>query len=150
MKELTLDINGKPHHVRCDETTILIHVLRSALELIGTRQGCGLEQCGACRVLVDDEPAYACTLLAADCEGKAVTTIESADPLLEKLRVAFLELNAGQCGFCLSGILVSSLKLLRENPVPDRQAVQSALSDHLCRCGAHNRIIDAVLKAAVS
>ena len=148
MATYTFEINGRPEHIDCDDGTTLLHLLRHEQGLIGTREGCSLEQCGACRVLVDGEPVFACTARVQDLAGKAVETIESADPHLARLRAAFLDLNVGQCGFCLSGILISALHLLRNNPSPDRSNVQQALDGHLCRCGAHNRIIDAVLKAA--
>lgn len=147
---LDLEINGRRTAVECSDGATLLHLLRAEQRLIGTRAGCGLEQCGACRVLINGEPAFACTIAAEDCHGRTVETIESEDPCLVRLREAFLALNAGQCGFCLSGILMSALHLLRRNPAPERSDVQQALDSHLCRCGAHNRIIDAVLAAAAS
>ena len=150
LEKIPLSINGVATTLSSDPSATLIDSLRNQLELVGTRQGCGLEQCGACRVLVDGEPAFACTLKVSECAGSEITTIESTDPILDKLRSAFMAFNAGQCGFCLSGILISALHLLRHNPSPDREDVKTALDNHLCRCGAHNRIINAVLKAAGS
>ena len=150
MPQFTINVNEIDHQVTADDDTPLIFVLRNQLNLIGTRSGCGLEQCGSCRVLVDGNLEFACSTTISNCQSTAIETIESDDRILASLKQSFLELNAGQCGFCLSGILMSSFHLLRENPSPDRQQIQSALKDHLCRCGAHNRIINAVIKASVT
>jgi nicotinate dehydrogenase subunit A len=145
-----LTINGRPARVSADEQASLLDVLRGDLELCATRFGCGLEQCGACTVLIDGEPAYACTRLASTLAGREVVTIEglAADGSLEPLQQAFLAEQAGQCGFCLSGILVSAKALLDRNPAPSRAEIAAALDHNLCRCGAHNRIIRAVQRAA--
>lgn len=128
----------------------LLHVLRGELALSGPRFGCGAEQCGACVVLVDGAPAYACTLAADAVEGRRVTTVEGlgSPEAPHPLQRAFLEEQAGQCGFCLSGILVAAAALLARNPSPDDAAIRAALDAHLCRCGSHNRIIRAVQRAA--
>ena len=126
--------------------------VRNELGLNSPRYGCGKEQCGACRVLVDGELKYSCTLRAGEVAGKAVLTVEglSGDHLLHPLQESFLTLNAGQCGYCLSGILMVAYELLARNPQPTREDIQIALKDNLCRCGAHNRIIRAIQRAAVS
>src|SRR5213595_507613 len=128
----------------------LLAVLRNTLGLSGTRFGCGLEQCGACMVLVDGEPAYACTREVSTVAGKRVTTVEglAGGDRLHPLQQAFLAEQAGQCGYCLSGILMSAAALLAHDPRPDRAAIVAALDRHLCRCGAHNRIVRAVERAA--
>jgi nicotinate dehydrogenase subunit A len=145
-----LTINGHPARVSADEQATLLDLLRGDLELRATRFGCGLEQCGACMVLVDGAPAYACTRLISTLPGREVVTIEglAADGSLEPLHQAFLAEQAGQCGFCLSGILVSAKALLDRNSAPSRAEIAAALDHNLCRCGAHNRIIRAVQRAA--
>jgi nicotinate dehydrogenase subunit A len=143
-------VNGRKASVSADATTPLIDVLRNALDLRGTRFGCGLEQCGTCTVLVDGEPVYACTREVGTVAGKAVTTVEglARNGSLHPLQQAFLAEQAGQCGYCLSGILMSAKALLDRNRRPSRADIVAALDRHLCRCGAHNRIVRAVERAA--
>jgi nicotinate dehydrogenase subunit A len=129
----------------------LLDVLRNDLGLKGSRYGCGLEQCGTCMVLVDGEPTCACTCELGSVSGRQVTTIEglgSADNP-HPLQLAFLQEQAGQCGYCLSGIIISAKALLDRNPSPSRADIVAALDKHLCRCGTHTRIIAAVQKAAL-
>jgi len=118
---------------------------------MGTRYGCGLEQCGSCMVLVDGQPAYACTREIGTVAGRAVTTIEGLGSVERPhpLQQAFLDEQAGQCGYCLSGIVMRAAALLAANPKPTEDEVRAALDPHLCRCGSHNRIVRAVLRAAV-
>ena len=147
-----LVINGKPVRVDGDGTTPLLSVLRDELALRGSRFGCGTEQCGACMVLIDAEPAFACTREVATVVGKTITTVEglARDGTLHALQQAFLDEQAGQCGYCLSGILVSAAALLRRNPTPSRADIVTALDPHLCRCGIHNRVIRAVERASAT
>ena len=147
-----LVVNRRPTRVSVDERTTLLDLLRGELGLRATRFGCGLEQCGACMVLVDGEPACACTRLVSTLSGKQITTIEglAESGSLAPLQQAFVAEQAGQCGFCLSGILISAAALLDRNPAPSRAEIAAALDQHLCRCGAHNRIIRAVQRAAQS
>jgi nicotinate dehydrogenase subunit A len=128
----------------------LLHALRGPGGLSGPRFGCGTEQCGTCMVLVDGKPSYACTLPASAAAGRQVTTVEGlgTPEKPHPLQAAFLAEQAGQCGYCLSGILVSAAALLARNPDPDEDAIRAALDPHLCRCGSHNRIIRAVRRAA--
>lgn len=145
-----LVVNGKTTQVEAAADTPLIYVLRNQLGLTGTRYGCGLEQCGSCMVLIDGKPAYACTRAIDSAAGKPVLTVEglgTADAL-HPLQQAILDEQAGQCGYCLSGILISAKALLDRNPAPDRAAIIAALEPHLCRCGAQRRIIRAVERAA--
>ena len=150
--DIAFTVNGEARHVGVPQTTTLLEVLRNHLGLTGTRYGCGLEQCGCCMVLVDDQPVYACTRELGTVAGRAVTTIEGlgtpAKP--HPLQRAFLDEQAGQCGYCLSGILMSAKALLDRNPDPSRAEIVAALDKHLCRCGAHQRILRAVERAAVS
>jgi len=141
-----LSVNGRRVEVEAEETKPLLSVLREDLGLRGSRFGCGAEQCGACMVLVDGAPVTACTREIGSVAGRSVTTVES--PTLERLRQAFVDEQAGQCGYCLSGILVSAAALLEEKPSPSRQEIVQALDRHLCRCGVHNRIIRAIQRAA--
>jgi len=146
---IDLIVNGRSVHVDTDGTTPLLSVLRDELALRGSRFGCGTEQCGACMVLIDGEPSYACTRTIDSVAGRAVTTVEglAAGGALDPLRQAFLDEQAGQCGYCLSGILISAAALLARNPRPSRAEIAAALDRHLCRCGAHNRILRAVARA---
>lgn len=147
---IELSVNGQAVSVAAAPDTPLLDVLRNHLDLKATRYGCGLEQCGTCMVLLDNEPIYACTREIGTLAGRSVTTLEglgTADHL-HPLQQAFLEEQAGQCGFCLSGILISAKALLDRNPAPTRAEIVAALDRHLCRCGAHPRIIRAVERAA--
>ncbi len=143
-------LNGAPAQPDLPGDIVLLHALRGAMELSGTRFGCGNEQCGACMVLVDDKPTYACTLPLSAVAGRRVTTVEGIGTAEtpHPVQTALIAEQAGQCGFCLSGIIVSAVALLAANPGPDEEAVKRALDPHLCRCGSHNRIIRAVLRAA--
>ena len=143
---IALTVNGLSHQVHAEGTKPLLAVLREDLGLRGSRFGCGAEQCGACMVLVDGMPVTACTRELGSVAGRSVTTVESST--LDRLRQAFLDEQAGQCGYCLSGILISAAALLNEKAVPSRQQIVEALDRHLCRCGVHNRIIRAVQRAA--
>ncbi|WP_137124595.1 (2Fe-2S)-binding protein [Roseomonas sp. HF4] len=143
-------LNGAAVAVEVPDTTPLLHALRGPLGLSGPRFGCGAEQCGACVVLVDGVPAYGCTLGTGAVAGRHVTTVEGlgTEDAPHPLQRAFLEEQAGQCGFCLSGILVAAAALLAREPDPDEAAIRAALDPHLCRCGSHNRILRAVRRAA--
>jgi nicotinate dehydrogenase subunit A len=149
---IELTVNGTARTTAADPTTPLLDVLRNALDLKGARYGCGLEQCGSCMVLVDGEPAYACTREIGTVAGRHVTTVEGLGTLEapHPLQRAFLDQQAGQCGYCLSGIIVSAKALLDRNPSPSRDDIAAALDRHLCRCGAHPRIIRAVQQAAAA
>ena len=151
-KGYDLVVNGWPVHVDAAEATPLIAVLRDELNLRGTRFGCGTEHCGACMVLIDGAPAYACTRAVEGVAGKSVTTIEGLahGGVLHPLQQAFLDEQAGQCGFCLSGILISAAALLERNKRPSRAEIIAALDKHLCRCGMHNRVIRAVQRASAT
>ena len=143
---IAFEVNGARTEVADPPSTPLLDVLRNTLDLKGTRYGCGLEQCGSCMVLLDGEPIYACTRELATVVGRRVTTIEAltAHPLHQ----AFLDEQAGQCGYCLSGIMVSAKALLDRTPSPTRAEIVAALDKHLCRCGVHGRILRAVERAA--
>ena len=145
-----LTVNGRPAAVTVDEETSLLDVLRNWLDLKGSRFGCGLEQCGCCMVLIDGKVEKACAKPIWSVAGKAIVTVEGLGTPSKPhvLQQAFLDEQAGQCGFCLSGILIAASALLERNPAPSRADIVAALDGNLCRCGTHNRIIRAVERAA--
>lgn len=145
------EVNGKRVSVTPSiDDTPLLDVLRNTLGLMGTRFGCGLEQCGCCMVLIDGQPEKSCAKPVWSVAGKSVTTIEGlgTSEAPHPLQQAFLDEQAGQCGYCLSGIIVSAKALLDKNPAPTRAEIAAALDANICRCGSHNRILRAVEKAA--
>jgi len=147
---IAFTLNDRPVRVTAEPQDLLLDILRNRLGLTGARFGCGAGQCGACAVVVDGELKAACHLEIGALEGARVMTAEAlgaADPP-HPLIGAFLDKQAGQCGFCLSGILVSASLLLERNRAPTRAEIAKALDWHLCRCAAHNRILDAVALAA--
>ena len=153
-KTTSLNINGVarplPDNVKVESS--LLDFLRNKLGLTGTRFGCGLEQCGACMVLVDGAPVQSCNAALDSVVGKQITTVEGlrgTDGALHPLQQAFLDEQAGQCGYCLSGILISAKALLDQNPDPTRREIALALDNNLCRCGSHVRILNAVTRASV-
>jgi nicotinate dehydrogenase subunit A len=150
VRDIELSVNGQTRRLAVEESASLLDVLRNALDLKAARFGCGAGQCGTCAVIVDGEERPACQLEIGNLAGKSVTTLEglgtAAAP--HPLQTAFLELQAGQCGYCLAGILVGARALLDRNPDPTRAEIAEALAWHLCRCGAHNRIMAAVALAA--
>jgi nicotinate dehydrogenase subunit A len=145
-----LRVNGAEHVVDADPATPLLSVLRGQLALMGTHFGCGANQCGACNVLVDEHAVAACDTPLWAAAGKDVTTVEGlgTPERPHPLQQAFIGEQAMQCGYCISGILISAAALLRHNPVPTEVEVRAALDRNLCRCGSHNRIVRAVLRAA--
>jgi aerobic-type carbon monoxide dehydrogenase small subunit (CoxS/CutS family) len=151
-QRINLIVNGKSVDVATDGAKPLLFVLRDEIGLRGSRFGCGTEQCGACMVLIDGKPEYACAREVATVAGRRITTIEGLpqDGALHPVQQAFLDEQAGQCGYCLSGILVSSAALLANNSRPSRADIVAALDPHLCRCGMHNRVIRAVERAATA
>src|SRR5271169_1275379 len=149
-RDIALTVNGRSVRVSALETTPLLDVLRNQLDLKGARYGCGLEQCGSCMVLLDGEPIYACSREIGSAAGRSITTIEGLGSvaLPHPLQQAFLDEQAGQCGYCLSGIVISAKALLDRNPSPSRREIAEALDDNICRCGSHIRILRAVARAA--
>lgn len=145
-KTIQLQVNGKNAEVNCDENAPLLYILRNDLGLKGARFGCGDGLCGSCTVLIDGQPAHSCDNPIWSAKEGRIETIEyiRETALGRQLVNAFIEKQAGQCGYCLTGILVGAAALLRANPQPSRQEIANALDGHLCRCGAHNRILDAI------
>jgi nicotinate dehydrogenase subunit A len=149
-RTLNLRVNGREHTVQAEESTSLLDVLRGPLGLKAARFGCGAGECGACHVLVDGVSVPACDTPLGTLQGREIVTVEGLAPagVPGALQQAFLEEQAGQCGYCLSGILASAAALLQREPQPSEAQVRAALDGHLCRCGAHNRIVRAVLRAS--
>ena len=139
-------VNGTVRASEAGPATPLLDILRNEFHLTGTRYGCGQEECGACLVLVDGAPVRACTREIGSLAGRAVTTVEglAGHPVI----AACIAEQAGQCGYCLSGMVVAAAGLLARDPSPDRAAIVAALDSQLCRCGAHPRILRAVERAA--
>jgi len=145
-------VNGRAVDVSAGADTPLLDVLRNHLGLKGTKFGCGLEQCGSCMVLIDGAPEKSCGKALSTLAGKSVLTIEGlgTPDRPHPLQTAFLDAQAGQCGYCLPGILISAKALLDNNPAPSRREIAAALDDNICRCGSHIRILKAVERAAVA
>jgi nicotinate dehydrogenase subunit A len=148
---LKLSVNGTERSVDVPDDTPLLYVLRDELGLNGARYGCGLGQCGSCTVLVEGAPVRSCQLPLKDMAGKPVITLEGmrkANGDLHPLQKALLAEQAGQCGYCLPGMIMSAAALLSETPNPSEADIRSSLEGNLCRCGSHNRIVRAVKRAA--
>jgi nicotinate dehydrogenase subunit A len=150
MGNIEFTLNGKPVTVAGDEERLLLDILRGTLGLTGSRFGCGLEQCGACTVIIDGAAERSCGKPVWSVAGKDVVTIEGigTGEQPHPLQEAFLEFQAGQCGYCLAGILMSAKALLDRNRSPSRAEIGEALRDNICRCGSHTRIFRAIESAA--
>ena len=150
MQSTCLTVNGSAVSVIADGDTPLLDILRNHLGLTGTKFGCGLEQCGCCIVLVDGSPEKSCGKALSTVAGREIVTIEGlgTPERPHPLQRAFLDEQAGQCGYCLAGILISAKALLDRNPAPSRMQIAEALDDNICRCGSHNRILRAIERAA--
>lgn len=146
----TICVNGNRHDIDVADNTPLLYVLRNDLGLKGTRFGCGTGHCGACHVLLDGHTVAACDTPLWAAAGKSVTTVEglARDGVPHPLQQAFLDEQAAQCGYCVSGVIMSAAGLLAQNAMPGDEALRSALDRNLCRCGAHTRMLRAIKKAA--
>jgi nicotinate dehydrogenase subunit A len=146
IQSLRFGLNGRPTTLAIDGESTLLWALRTRLELTGTKYGCGEGLCGACTVLVDGKAVRSCTTSVKAVAGKEVVTIEglARGGPLHPLQQAFIDHGAFQCGYCTPGMLLSAYALLRRNPNPSRAEIAAHLEDHLCRCGAHQRIVDAL------
>lgn len=141
-------VNGEHMVIDVDPTLTLLEVLREQLLLTGTKEGCGVGECGTCVVLSDGEPVTSCLVLAGDADGAVIETIEglAQDGDLSELQRAFVSTGALQCGFCTPGMVVTATALLRDNARPDEEEIKKALGGVLCRCGAYPKIIEAVIE----
>jgi len=148
--EIRFTLNGAERAIRAAENTPLVYILRNDLGLKGTRLGCGANQCGACHVLIDGQSVPSCDTPLWAAAGKNVVTVEGlgTPERAHRLQRAFIAEQAGQCGYCLSGIMITAEAFLARTPDPTEDEVRAALDRHLCRCGTHNRIVRAVLRAA--
>ncbi len=143
-------LNNKETELVTDPNRILLWVLRNHFGLTGTKYGCGIGFCGACTVLIDNEPVRSCTVAVSDVAGRSVITIEglAEEGKLHPVQQAFADHDALQCGYCTPGMILAAVALLKKNQAPTRQEIIDGLEDNLCRCGAHVRIIDAVEDAS--
>jgi len=149
-RTITVRVNGRAHERTVETRLTLADFLRHELRLTGTHVGCEHGVCGACTVLVNGTSARACLMLAVQCDGEAIVTVESLaeDGKLNPLQQAFVDHHGLQCGFCTPGMLMTLTEFLREHPDPDESAVREALSGNLCRCTGYQGIVDATLTAA--
>jgi nicotinate dehydrogenase subunit A len=146
---ISLKVNGSSRSVDAEPDTPLLYVLRNDFELNGAKFGCGVAQCGACTVLVNGVATRSCVALIGPLGEAEITTIEGLGTVEKPhpLQTAFIEEQAAQCGYCINGMIMSAAELLNRNPQPTEDDVRTALAGHLCRCGTHNRIIRAVMRA---
>ena len=149
-EKIIFKLNNKKTELVTDPTQMLLWVLRNHFGLTGTKYGCGIGFCGACTVLIDDEPVRSCMIPVSDVAGKSIVTIEGLEKKgkLHPVQQAFIDHDALQCGYCTPGMIVTAVGMLKKNPSPTRQEIVEGMEENLCRCGAHMRIIDAVEDAS--
>lgn len=150
LHKINLTINGSREEVTIPSNMTLMRMLRETLSLTGTKNGCSAGECGACTVMLNGEPVNSCMVLAAECDGATVQTVEglAQDGQLAPIQEALIQIGAVQCGFCTPGVLISSKALLERNPNPEEFEIREALVGNLCRCTGYTRIIESVKKAA--
>jgi aerobic-type carbon monoxide dehydrogenase small subunit (CoxS/CutS family) len=149
-EKIRFELNGKPVEMPLDKSQSLLWALRTHFNLTGTKYGCGMGYCGACTVLMNDEPVRSCSVYMEDVSGKKITTIEGLAPegKLHPLQQAFIDHDALQCGYCTPGMIMNAVGLLKKKPHPDREEIIKGMEDNFCRCGAHIRIVSAIEDAA--
>src|SRR5512135_1354058 len=149
-EQVVINVNGKLHTVQAPPDTPLLYVLRNELGLHGPQFGCGLEQCGACMVLVGAEAKNSCKLTVAEVGEAEITTLDglAEDGQLHPVQRAFIEEEAAQCGYCTNGMIIAATALLMKHPDPNERTIRAALDGNLCRCGSHLRVLRAVRRAA--
>ena len=147
---ISLIVNGERHDTLCQPNLTLLEVLRENLQLTGTKHGCELGECGACAVLLDGEPVLSCLVLAMECDGQQITTVEglTRGASLHPLQAAFADHGAAQCGYCTPGVLVTAKALLDRNPDPTETEVRYWLAGNMCRCTGYDKVVRAVMDAA--
>jgi len=147
---LSLRVNGEEQQVSFAPYKTLLEVLREDLNLTGTKHGCELGECGACAVLLDGEPVLSCLVLALECEGRSVETVEGLanGTRLHPLQAAFADCGGSQCGYCTSGMLMTAKALLDHEPHPSRERIKEAIAGNICRCTGYNQIVEAIESAA--
>jgi carbon-monoxide dehydrogenase small subunit len=148
--KINLTVNGGLEQVTVPSNMTLMRMLRETLALTGTKNGCSAGECGACTVLMNGEPVNSCMVLAVECDGAQIVTVEGLahDNQLDPIQEAIIESGAVQCGFCTPGVLISSRGLLNRNPNPSEEQIREALVGNLCRCTGYTRIVEAVKKSA--
>ena len=150
-KELIeLRVNGRTHEVAIEPSKLLLDVLREDLDLTGSKRGCDDSSCGACTVMIDGQPMLACTMLAASCEGREITTVEgiAEHGALSAIQKAYGDWGGAQCGYCTPGFMVTVKHLMDNNPEPSEEEIRHALSSNLCRCTGYSQMYQAI-KAAI-
>ena len=141
---VTLDINGKKYNLDVAPEMPLLWAIRDIIGLTGTKFGCGIGACGACKILINNEATYSCLTPVSDAKGKRIITIEGKSPNLQLLQEAWAEYNVPQCGYCQPGQLITATSLLNSNPSPSETEIDDAMSGNLCRCGTYQRIKNAI------
>ena len=150
MMKITFELNGEEVECEARENETLLNLLRIEFGVTSVKKGCENGECGVCTLLLDGQPVTSCLVLAPQVEGRAVTTVDGLvdDPVMERLRQAFMEDGAVQCGFCTPGMLISAYALLRENPKPTAEEVKKSIEGNICRCTGYVTIIKAILHAS--
>jgi aerobic carbon-monoxide dehydrogenase small subunit len=150
MKEIAFTLNGKPAALQVEDNETLLQMLRERFSLKSVKEGCSIGECGACTVLIDDDPHYSCLTLAHKVEGRDVKTVEflGDENGLHPLQKAFIHTGAVQCGYCAPGMLLTAYSLLKKNKTPDEKEIREAISGNLCRCTGYIQIIEAIKYAA--
>lgn len=151
-RAISLRVNGEFYRIHVSDGRTLLQAIRDDLGLTGTKEGCGVGECGACTVLVDGEPVNSCLALAVEMDGREITTVEglARDGVLDPLQQAFIDEGAVQCGFCTPGMLMCAKGLLNKNPAPTEDEIRRAIEGNLCRCTGYDPIIRAIKKAQAS
>ncbi len=149
-KEVTVTINGKEYSSKVEPRMLLVHFIRDVAGLTGTHVGCDTSNCGACTVVLDGKAVKSCTILAVQCDNKRITTVEglSKDGKLHPIQKSFVDKHGLQCGYCTSGMIMTSFWLLQRNRNPSEKQIREALSGNLCRCTGYENIVKAVKEAA--
>jgi carbon-monoxide dehydrogenase small subunit len=147
---IELTVNGEIREVAVKANDTLLEVLREKLSLIGTKEACGMGECGACTVLIDRKPVLSCLTLAVDANGKEIITIEgvSSPKGLDAVQESFINQGAVQCGYCTPGMVLTAKDLLSRNPSPSEEQIRAAISGNLCRCTGYTKIVEAIQAAA--
>lgn len=145
--KIRITVNEELYEIWVESKKTLLDLLREDMDLTGTKKGCDLGSCGACTVLLDGKPVYACLVLAVEADGKEILTIEglAKDAILHPLQEAFIKHGAVQCGYCSPGMILTAKALLDENPRPTELEVKKAIAGNLCRCGAYKKIVEAIM-----
>ncbi|HME43996.1 MAG TPA: (2Fe-2S)-binding protein [Syntrophorhabdales bacterium] len=150
MKEIRITVNGKPYELSVRPHATLLEVIREGLGLTGTKEGCGVGECGACTVIMNGKSVNACLVLAPEADGKEITTIEGLanGDKLDPIQQAFYEIGGLQCGFCTPGMIMSTKALLADNPEPSDQEIRKGLEGNFCRCTGYTKIFESVREAS--